>query len=223
MDPWRGLTYCRLSLMISRRYLPVEVDVDGRLALCVGADLLIDSKIARLLAAGAEVVVYDGGGEVAPDVARRAAEGEVRLVNGAPDRRELEAASVIFVSPAQEAIAAAIYDWARDRARLVSTLDRPERSTFVNPAVLDTAGVGLRIVSGGASPALVKRLREDLEALLSDPRLAVLVERLAALRADLPRGERAAALRVALEGFALTGSLRFPAWLDRPSPGPKKG
>ena len=98
--------------------------------------------------------------------------------------------------------------------RLLCVLDRPELSTFVNPAAFEVSGLGVRLFSHGVSPGLVKRLREGLEAGLADARLARFVERLSALRDTLPRGERAERMRRAVEGFEIQLRLRFPDWFD---------
>ena len=86
----------------------------------------------------------------------------------------------------------------------------------------------MTVGTGRRSPAVARRVREDLEALFADARLARLLDRLAALRASLPRGERAARLAAAVKGFAVEVRLRFPdvvrarrrcvAFGDQPSP-----
>jgi precorrin-2 dehydrogenase/sirohydrochlorin ferrochelatase len=73
----------------------------------------------------------------------------------------------------------------------------------------------MSVSTGGASPALARRIREDLEALFADLRFARFLEALAALRRELPRGERGARIKEAVKGFAIEGRLRFPAWLER--------
>jgi siroheme synthase-like protein len=195
-------------------YLPVEYDVRGRPAVVVGADALVISKVERLLRAGARVTVYACEHEVEASVDELARAGELRLERGGPDCRTLEDACVVFVSPAVEGEVDGEWERARAKNRLWCTLDRPERSTFVNPAVATRAGIGLRLVSGGKSPALLRRLREDLERLLSDPRLERFVDELGSRRAALPREGRGARMRAAVRGFAITGRLVFPGWFE---------
>jgi precorrin-2 dehydrogenase/sirohydrochlorin ferrochelatase len=77
------------------------------------------------------------------------------------------------------------------------------------------SGLTIAFSSGGASPGALRRIREDLGALFSDSRLAGFLDALRALRERLPRGERAARLRAAVEGFGVEGRLRFPAWFAR--------
>lgn len=180
--------------------------MSGRPAAIVGADEIVAPKIDRLLQAGAAVTVYACDEPPSAAVLARA----VAIEPGAPEPSALERAAVVFVSPA---FADRVdFRAARAGGRLWCTLDRPEQSTFVNPAVVDAQGVGLRLVTGGASPALLRRLREDLEAVLSDPELTRFVDRLAAMRATMPRGQRGDRMRAAVRGFAVKGQILFPRW-----------
>src|SRR5690606_22928164 len=107
---------------------------------------------------------------------------------------------------------------ARAAGRLFCVLDRPELSTFANPAVADVAGIGLRLFGGGAAPGLTRRLREELERVLGEPRFARFVAELASMRRAWPRGERPARTLRALEGFALEGRFRLPSWFADSEP-----
>src|SRR5262249_43770230 len=99
--------------------------------------------------------------------------------------------------------------------RLFCAVDRPEVSTFVNVAVVRVPGLTMTFGTGGASPGTARRVREDLQALFSDPRFGRSVEQPAALRAPLPRGPRAARMAEAVRGFAIEARLLFPAWFER--------
>jgi precorrin-2 dehydrogenase/sirohydrochlorin ferrochelatase len=73
----------------------------------------------------------------------------------------------------------------------------------------------MTFATGGTSPGVVRRIREDLEALFGDPRFGRFLGTLEGLRSRLPRGERAARMAEAVKGFALDAKLRFPAWVER--------
>ncbi|MDI1478626.1 NAD(P)-dependent oxidoreductase [Polyangium sp. y55x31] len=196
------------------RYLPIEVDVQGREALVVGASAEVVSKVQRLLAAGARVVVV-APGEVDPAIEAMAAEGQVALERREPTAGDADDKAIVYVATTEDGRAAPFHARGVAEGRLVCTLDRPELSTFVNPAVARAAGLTMTFATGGTSPGAVRRIREDLEALFGDPRFARFLEGLAGLRARLPRGERAARMAEAVKGFAVEAKLRFPAWVER--------
>ena len=128
---------------------------------------------------------------------------------------DLERAAIVLLTPDDAPLADRVHRWATTHGRLVCVLDRPESSTFVNPAVVDAGGMTIAFASGGVSPGTLRRIREDLETVFSDPRFARWLEVLGALRERLPRGARAARMAAAVRGFAVEARLRFPEWFER--------
>ncbi len=209
----RGTEYASKRM----RYLPIELDVRDREALVIGVSPEVVSKIDRLVEAGAHVTVV-AEGDPGSEVEERAREGIVTLHRRAFVDADLAGKLIVFLAPFTtkegEAEARRLHAWALAENRLLCTVDRPEACTFINAAIVEASGIKLTISTGGASPGLARRLREDLSALLADPRLGAFVERLQSLRAALPRGERAARMGEAVKGFTLDGTLRFPSWFD---------
>lgn len=196
------------------RYLPIELDVADRDALVIGSDPEVLSKIDRLLRAGARVSVI-APGEVHPAIEEHWRAGRVTLHRREPKPADLEGKAVVFLAPGDDELSRRLYEEASRDGRLVCTLDRPEVSTFANPAVASAPGLTMSFSTGGVSPSTARRIREDLEALFSDPRFARYMEVLRKLRSALPRGERGERMKRAAEGFAIEARLRFPAWVER--------
>jgi precorrin-2 dehydrogenase/sirohydrochlorin ferrochelatase len=194
------------------RYLPIELDVQGREALVVGGGNLIASKVDRLVEAGARVTVI-APGDVDAGVRAHARGGRVALLRRAFEPADLEGKTIVFAEPGDEALSQQLFAWGSREGRLVCTLDRPEVCTFINPAVVSTPALTMSFSTAGASPGTLRRIREDLGALFADPRFGRYIDALRALRATLPRGERAARMAAAVEGFAIEARLRFPSWL----------
>ncbi|MBI2894378.1 MAG: hypothetical protein HYY06_12570 [Deltaproteobacteria bacterium] len=100
-----------------------------------------------------------------------------------------------------------------DRLRfLLHVADQPELCDFALPAVVQRGSLTVAVATGGASPGLARRMREELETLL-DQRLGAFVERLAALRArvaNLPPEERARLLNEAVGAVRIDGTLELP-------------
>lgn len=196
------------------RYLPVELDVLGRDVLVVGADGEVVSKIGRLLDAGARVIVMTTG-EVDAQVEAWVHEGRVCLERRTARVADVDGKVLVFVATSHAAHADPFYRRALDEGRLVCTVDRPESSTFVNPAVVRASGLTMTFASGGTAPGAMRRIREDLEQLFSDARFARFLEALGQLRAKLPRGQKTEKMAAAVQGFRIDATLRFPSWVER--------
>jgi precorrin-2 dehydrogenase len=182
---------------------PVALEVGGRRAVAIGAGVELDRKVEALEQAGASVARLEAtpGDDAALDTA-------------------LADVFLVLLAPGDDAAAARLHAWAVPRGRLVCTIDRPETCTFTGLAVARAGGLTLTVSTGGASPGLARRVREDLEAALGDARVARFLASLRALRAELPRGERARRLAAAVRGFRLDVRLHFPPWFERGDPPP---
>jgi precorrin-2 dehydrogenase / sirohydrochlorin ferrochelatase len=195
------------------RYFPVELDVLGRETLVVGASGEVVFKIGRLLEAGARVIVMTTG-RIDAEVETWVAEGRIRLERREAQLEDVDGKALVFVATNEADRAPPFFERALREGRLLCTVDRPEFSTFINPAVVRASGLTMTFASGGTAPGAMRRIREDLEALFSDPRFGRFMEALAQLRSRLPRGERIEKMGEAVKGFGIDAVLRFPAWVD---------
>jgi len=154
---------------------PVFLELSGKRAVVIGAQAVAEGKAAALAAAGAEVTV---------------------LENGAWSPADLEGAFVCVAHSSDPAERDAIALAARDRGVLVNVMDDVSNCDFAAPAVVRRGDLVLAISTGGRSPALARKLREELEdrfgpewADVVDVLLEVRQETLALLP-DLPERSR---------------------------------
>jgi precorrin-2 dehydrogenase len=194
--------------------LPVELYVRGRRAVVIGQGAECATKVSRLLDAGALVRVITGGGSIESDISSAIGDRTeaVEIFERAFLPHDVDGACAVFVSAALESLGADLSRDAWATGRLVCTLDRPESSTFINPAMIRDGGLSITISSGGAAPALVKRLREDVARLIARTDLTAFLGEVSARREKLPRGERGSAAARLVEGFRIDFRVTFPDW-----------
>jgi precorrin-2 dehydrogenase/sirohydrochlorin ferrochelatase len=196
--------------------LPIELIVEGRRALVIGASGECVPKIRRLIEAGASVSVVTANAPVDPEVTSLATTGAIDLCDRAFAPSDAANAVVIFVGTEHGELGASLASEARAERRLVSTLDRPEASTFINPAVARGNGVSIAISSGGRAPGLVRALRESIGRAISDATFGAFIREVGLRRAAEPRGKRSSAMRTLLEGFTVELRCTYPAWFRAP-------
>ena len=166
---------------MSARY-PIVLDVTGRPCLVVGGGRIAEGKVHGLLAAGARVTVVSP--TLTPVLAALAAEGRIaHRARGFLDG-DLEGAALALAATGDPAVSAAVLTAGRARGVWVNAADDPERCDFFLPAVLRRGALAVAVSTGGASPALTRAVRDELERQLP-PELGDLVDVVSEVRRDL--------------------------------------
>jgi len=146
------------------RYLPLFFDAATGVVMLVGSGEAALGKLRLLRAAGAHVRWFARDPDVAEDVVTLAGPGRLEISIGDPLAADLS--DVVAIVCAAEGLDAQIAARAHRHRIPVNVVDRPELSTFIFPAIVDRGEVVVAISTGGSSPALARRLRERIEAVL---------------------------------------------------------
>jgi len=137
---------------------PIVMNLSGRRAVVVGGGEVALRKARALADAGARVRV------VAPKLVPGFAEdGRFECVAVRYEKRHLEGARIAITATDDEAVNRQVAGDARAAGVLVNVVDRPELCDFIVPAQVRRGDLLIAISTGGAAPALAKRLRERLE------------------------------------------------------------
>lgn len=157
------------------RYYMACLDLRGRHVLVVGAGHVAHEKILGLLDCGADVQV------VAPDVLP-----EIAALGVAIERREyvtgdLDGAFLVVAATAATDVNRRVFAHAESRGVLCNVVDVPELCSFILPAIHRQDPIAVAVSTGGASPALAQRLRDEIARVVR-PEHAALAHELRALR-----------------------------------------
>lgn len=143
------------------RHYPVYLDLRGRPCVVVGGGEVAARKVEGLLAAGARVTIVSPS--LNPTLAAMAETHEV-MHHARPYRRgDLEGAVLAYAATDDQALHAEIAAEAAAAAVLLNVVDEPRFCGFIVPALVTRGAVSIAVSTGGASPALARRLREDIE------------------------------------------------------------
>lgn len=149
--------------------------LEGQPVLVVGGGRIATGKAESLVAAGASVKV------VAPraiaTLEKLAEAGRVTWSRESFEAQHLDGHLLVIAATDDTELHRSIYELASARRMLVNIVDVPELCNFIVPAIHRDGPFTIAISSGGASPALAKRLRDQIAATFG-PEWGQLAERL---------------------------------------------
>ena len=151
------------------------LDLRGRSCLVVGGGRVAAEKAAGLLACGAAVTV------VAPAIDEEVRASTVTLVERRFVPSDLDGRFLVVAATNNRRVNAAVSAEADHRSLLCNVADDPELCSFILPALVRRDPIVVGVSTGGASPALAQRIRDDIADLVQ-PRHADLARRLQRLR-----------------------------------------
>jgi precorrin-2 dehydrogenase/sirohydrochlorin ferrochelatase len=145
------------------RYYPVFLNLRGANCLVVGGGAVAQRKVEMLLQAGADVTV------ISPQltsglrrlVTRRRVTHRPRLYR----KGDLNNYSLIYAATDDSRVNRGVASEGKRSKVLVNVVDRPRLSNFIAPAIVKRGDLIVAISTGGASPALAKKIRLDLDQL----------------------------------------------------------
>ena len=142
---------------------PIVLRLQGELAVVVGAGVVGQRKVARLLQAGARVRLVDPCLASSP----HSADG-VESCGRIFQSTDLQGAKLVFACTDSDAVNQQVAEAARCQQLLCCRADRGDESDFVLPAVLEKGRLQLSISTSGASPALAAEFRDRLAGKIPD-------------------------------------------------------
>ena len=163
---------------MTSQYYMACLDVSGRRCVVVGGGTVGHEKAAGLAACGARVTV------VSPELHPAFAELAVEWVQRGYRAGDLDGAFLTIAATSDREVNEAVFRDAEALGKLVNVADVPELCNFILPAVHREGPIAVAVSTGGASPALAKRLRSQIAQLVT-PRHAELAEELRAMRPEV--------------------------------------
>ncbi len=151
------------------------LDLEGRSCLVVGGGRVALEKASGLVGCGARVTV------VAPEIDAGFAALDVELLQRAYHTVDLEGRLLVVAATSEPAVNRQVFADAESRSLLCNVADVPELCSFILPAVHREGPIAIAISTGGASPALAQRIRDEA-AERYGPEYAELARRLEELR-----------------------------------------
>jgi len=145
-------------------YLPLFADLHGRPCLVVGGGVVARRKIELLLRAGATVTV--NAPELDGELQEWVNTGKLIWVESEFLPELIESHLLVIAATNNNKVNAQVAKSCEEQQRLCNVVDDRDNSGFIMPAIVDRSPVQIAISSGGTSPVLATRIRQQLEVML---------------------------------------------------------
>lgn len=162
---------------------PIFVEMKGRRILVIGGGHVSAEKVRGLLAGEADITLVS---PLLNDELREHVDaGRIRHIERAYQDSDLDGGyELIMVATDDGAINAEVAAGGKKRGIWVNAADDQKHCDFILPSVVRKGKITLAASTSGASPALARRLREELDAYLTDD-MPALADLLAEIRAEI--------------------------------------
>jgi precorrin-2 dehydrogenase len=163
---------------------PIFLDLSGRRCVVVGGGEVASRKARKLLQARARVVV------ISPDIAPELESVAVEVHRRPYRDGDLEEAYLAFAATNVREVNAAVAREAKERRIPINVADNPSEGDFSLPSTLRRGRLQVAVSTSGASPALARRIRGELEEAFGPEWAGIVEEFNEARRNGRETGER---------------------------------
>ena len=147
------------------RYFPMFLDVENKPILVVGGGEVACRKVDSLLRAGANVTLVSP--KVAPYLSKLVEESKLHWVQNFYSSQILSKDYLqVWATTDNPSLNHQVYNDAKKLGVLVNVVDDLPYCDFITPSMINRGRIQIAISSGGASPVLVRNIREKLETVL---------------------------------------------------------
>jgi precorrin-2 dehydrogenase/sirohydrochlorin ferrochelatase len=141
-------------------YYPVYLNLAGKQCVIIGGGTIAQGKIAALRQSGAVITLISP--DATPGIQRAVQRGDVEWLPRKYQPGDLAGAFIAVAATNVWHVNREIYEEADRLGVLLNVVDDPDLCTFIAPSIVRRGPVTLAISTGGASPALARKLRETL-------------------------------------------------------------
>ncbi len=142
-------------------FCPLHIDLKGRKALVIGGGSVAERKVNTLLGYGAELTV------VSPELNTSLHElfkaGKISYLDDIYRPAYLNNQFLVICATDDEDVNRQAAYQCIERGILVNSVSEPDRCTFFFPALLKKGPLTIAISTAGSSPALSRRIKEQLD------------------------------------------------------------
>ena len=147
-------------LMLPKAYYPLFADLTGKPCVVIGAGKVAQRKVTTLLAHQARLTV------ISPEATKRilayARQGRIRYLARQFHPADLRNAWLAYAATDDKKINKQVFRAAQKQRVFANIVDQTPLCSFIAPAIFRRGPLTVAVSTGGSSPSLAKRLRQEL-------------------------------------------------------------
>lgn len=143
------------------KYYPINLDIKNRRCVVIGGGEVAERKVRRLLESNAKVIVV--GKKLTAGLLEIKKDGLIEHIEDDYKNIHVNGAFLVIGATDNNETNTEIFKEGRKRGVLVNIVDAPEKCDFILPAIFQQGDLTIAISTGGKSPALAKKLRQEME------------------------------------------------------------
>ncbi|MBI5212624.1 MAG: bifunctional precorrin-2 dehydrogenase/sirohydrochlorin ferrochelatase [Nitrospirae bacterium] len=139
-------------------YYPAFINLFGKRCVVVGGGKVAERKVMSLLRCGAHVKIISPA--LTDALERQKERGKVVHIKRTYRTGDLGGVFLVIAATGNERVNTKV---SNDAPCLVNVVDVPETANFIVPSVVKRGPMTIAVSTSGASPAMAKRIRKELE------------------------------------------------------------
>ncbi|MBW2096406.1 MAG: bifunctional precorrin-2 dehydrogenase/sirohydrochlorin ferrochelatase [Deltaproteobacteria bacterium] len=142
-------------------YYPIFLNLSYKKALVVGGGLVAQRKVETLLEHGASTSVVSQ--KLTVRLKELAEEKKIQYLGPEFSEEYLDDMFLVIAATDDQELNHRVSLCAQERGLLVNAVDQPEDCNFIVPSIVRRGDLQVAISTSGKSPALARKLRQELE------------------------------------------------------------
>lgn len=147
-------------------YYPVFLNLKNKLCVVIGGGKVAERKVISLLKAGAKVKIISP--EVTETLKKLIQTRDIQWEKRPYQEEDLKEAFLVIAATSSPEVQVRVFQEAEEKGIPCNVVDKPELCSFIVPSVVQRGDLLIAISTGGASPAVARRIREKLESLFGE-------------------------------------------------------
>ena len=143
------------------KYYPINLALENKRCLVIGAGKIAERKTRRLLECGARVSVV--GQAITPGLKALWKKKKIIFKKRKFNFSDLSGACLVIAATSDREMNSAISSYCLKNGILINVVDSPKECSFILPSVVRKGDLTISISTNGISPALSRKIRVDLE------------------------------------------------------------